>query len=53
MKQSFEDPRTAELVLERLSPLVREHIEFHGKYSVEVPDVVRQGRLRPLPHSGA
>ena len=36
--------------LERLSPLVREHIELHGRYSFSLPDVVRDGELRPLPH---
>ena len=27
--------------VERLSPLVRDHIELHGRYSFELPDVVR------------
>jgi hypothetical protein len=36
--------------LERLSPLVREHIELHGRYSFNLPDAVRAGQLRPLPH---
>ena len=38
--------------LERLSPLVREHIELHGRYSFGLPDAVRGGELRPLPHGG-
>ncbi len=38
--------------LERLSPLVREHIELHGRYSFSLPDAVRAGDLRPLPHQG-
>ena len=38
--------------LERLSPLVREHIELHGRYSFILPDAVRAGDLRPLPHQG-
>ncbi|MGH9279638.1 MAG: Tn3 family transposase [Acidimicrobiales bacterium] len=36
--------------LDRLSPLVREHIELHGRYSFSLPDAVRDGKLRPLPH---
>ena len=39
--------------VERLSPLVREHIELHGRYSFDLPDVVREGVLRPLPQSQA
>ncbi len=39
--------------LERLSPLVREHIELHGRYSFSLPDAVRGGQLRPLPHGGS
>ena len=35
--------------IERLSPLVREHIELHGRYSFDLPDLVRDGVLRPLP----
>jgi TnpA family transposase len=33
----------------RLSPLVRDHIELHGRYSFELPEAVRHGVLRPLP----
>ncbi len=39
--------------VERLSPLVREHIELHGRYSFDLPDVVRAGILRPLPQPEA
>ncbi len=35
--------------LERLSPLVREHIELHGRYSFSLPEAVLSGELRPLP----
>ena len=35
--------------LEHLSPLVREHIELHGRYSFTLPEAVRAGELRPLP----
>jgi len=35
--------------LERLSPLVREHIELHGRYSFSLPEAVLIGELRPLP----
>ncbi len=35
--------------VERLSPLVRDHIELHGRYSFDLPEVVRKGVLRPLP----
>jgi len=35
--------------LERLSPLVREHIELHGRYTFSLPEAVLSGELRPLP----
>jgi hypothetical protein len=35
--------------VERLSPLVRDHIELHGRYSFDLPEMVREGVLRPLP----
>jgi len=35
--------------LERLSPLVPEHIELHGRYSFSLPEAVLSGELRPLP----
>ena len=38
--------------LERLSPLVRQHIELHGRYSFSLPERVRTGELRPLPRPG-
>jgi len=38
--------------LERLSPLVRQHIELHGRYSFSLPETVRTGELRPLPRPG-
>lgn len=34
--------------VERLSPFVREHINLLGRYHFEVPEVVKQGLLRPL-----
>jgi hypothetical protein len=36
-----------------LSPLVREHIERHGRYSFTLPDAVRAGELRPLPSASS
>ncbi len=39
--------------VERLSPLVRDHIELHGRYSFDLPEVVREGVLRPLPQPQA
>ena len=38
--------------LERLSPLVRQHIELHGRYSFSLPETVPTGELRPLPRPG-
>ncbi len=34
--------------VQRLSPLVHEHINIMGKYSFELPDEVEQGKLRTL-----
>ncbi|GGJ58600.1 Tn3 family transposase [Deinococcus roseus] len=34
--------------VERLSPFMREHINLLGRYHFEVPEVVKQGLLRPL-----
>jgi hypothetical protein len=34
--------------LERLSPLVYEHINFLGRYHFSVPEAVAQGQLRAL-----
>ncbi len=39
--------------VERESPVVRDHIELHGRYSFDLPEVVREGVLRPLPQSEA
>ncbi len=39
--------------VERLSPLVRDHIELHGRNSFDLPEVVREGVLRPLPQPEA
>jgi len=39
--------------VEHLSPLVRDHIELHGRYSFDLPEVVREGVLRPLPQREA
>ncbi len=33
---------------ERLSPLGFAHINFHGRFSFDLPEPVRQGQLRPL-----
>ena len=33
---------------ERLSPLGFAHINFHGRFSFSLPEVVQQGQLRPL-----
>jgi len=32
----------------RLSPLVFKHLNFQGRYSFALPDVVTRGGLRPL-----
>jgi hypothetical protein len=32
----------------RLSPLIRAHINFLGRYSFAVPEAVIRGELRPL-----
>ena len=32
----------------RLSPLIHDHINMHGRYSFAVPEVVARGELRPL-----
>lgn len=37
--------------LQRLSPLHHELINLHGRYTFSIPDAVRAGHLRPLPHS--
>lgn len=34
--------------VERLSPLVHEHINLHGRYQFALPDSVRKGELRKL-----
>lgn len=34
--------------LERLSPLVRHHINFVGKYYFLMPEEVKRGQLRPF-----
>lgn len=33
---------------ERLSPLGFAHINFHGRFSFDLPETVQQGQLRPL-----
>jgi hypothetical protein len=33
---------------ERLSPLGFAHINFHGRFSFDLPEIVQQGQLRPL-----
>ena len=33
---------------ERLSPLGFAHINFHGRFSFDLPEVVQLGQLRPL-----
>jgi Tn3 transposase DDE domain len=35
--------------VEHLSPLAHDHVNLHGRYSFSVPDIVREGELRPLP----
>jgi hypothetical protein len=34
--------------IERLSPLTHHHVNVHGRYTFSVPEVVRDGELRPL-----
>ncbi len=36
--------------LERISPLIHAHIELHGRYSFNPPELIHRGELRPLPH---
>jgi len=37
--------------LERLSQLHHETINLRARYTFSIPDAVRAGQLRPLPHS--
>ena len=32
----------------RLSPLIRRHLNFHGRHAFVLPEAVAQGQLRPL-----
>jgi hypothetical protein len=34
--------------VERLSPLIHDHINMLGRYSFGIPDIVAKGGLRPL-----
>lgn len=37
----------------RLSPLIHDHINFHGRYAFALPDFVARGQLRPLRREGS
>jgi hypothetical protein len=37
----------------RLSPLIYDHINFHGRYAFALPDFVASGQLRPLRREGS
>ena len=37
----------------RLSPLIYDHINFHGRYAFALPDFVASGQLRPLRQEGS